>query len=122
MWLKDTSLKNVVSICSSTRSSAILILGADVDIVFPKLTGSSEQQTEETDESFSWAGKFDEIWTVDEEPETFKALFSPERLKVTMTHGSVLIFLGVNMEVGLQLKSKKTISITACRLASSELA
>lgn len=93
----------------------LMCLGADLDIVFPKPGDLPKQKSpskgksrsrkprsalldEESIET-SRAGKFDEIWTSADGNETTKALTAPDRFRLTMAHGSIVIISGDDIEV-----------------------
>lgn len=90
----------MIPINSRRHSSTLLTLGADVDIVFLK----SRVDPEEDDNNYSttWAGKYDEYSIKDSDTKESKSNLSEEALRITMTHGCILVLPEVEYKVRLQ--------------------
>lgn len=84
---------------SKKNPCAVLCLGADIDMIFPKLHDTCEDDEDQEDARSTWAGKFDEFWTPLDETRPLRTLSTENRLRITMTHGSILFLEGVDFDV-----------------------
>lgn len=75
----------------------LMTLGADIDIVFSSSRGNSKE--EDNQNPTTWAGKHDEYSMADSDMKENKSNLSQEPLRITMTHGCILILPEVHLEV-----------------------
>ena len=95
-----------------------MCLGADLHVIFPNQISVRQSKSQNSlsqdhaceQDEISNAGINGEIWGDGQGKETNKALMAPDRLRITLTHGSILVISGIDIDVRPLLAA--TIEIT----------